>query len=546
LNKDRKIHKIGIDLDNTIICYDTAFRLAAQKFGLIGNDTILSKESLCNQIRRKENGEKQWQKLQGYVYGKGISNAEIFPGFYRFLWRCYQNNVKVEIVSHKTKYGHFDTSKTPLRSASNDFLSDKNIINNNIQLIRKITYTDTLTDKLDYIRHSGFDWFIDDLVKMVDPMIAKGQKSILFSPNSQMHEAYSHTVNSWEEIENLLFGQLTLDEVQLLAEELPFDKNFVKNVAQLKGRGNSSVYKILTAENSIFFKVYPQTGKHDRLGSEFCSTKTLNDLGMNEIQKPIASNKELNIAAYEWINVNNTQIFDIDAIEKSLQFLKKLHSKRSNHLFDNFSMASDSCISILSIENQIKRRLLQLQKSSKGFSNLNEFLKNDFIPIFTKVISWSKLSLTKEQDYSKMLNKKELTLSPSDFGFHNMMFSESGNLRFIDFEYFGWDDPVKLISDFSHHAGMNLTKEMEDYWFSGVKNIYGEHILNRLQSSWPLYGLNWCLIILNEFKVDVWNKRCLANQEKKLNRKDVLLDQLTKSRNKLEYISECYIDKEFW
>jgi hypothetical protein len=25
-----------------------------------------------------------------------------------------------------------------------------------------------------------------------------------------------------------------------------------------------------------------------------------------------------------------------------------------------------------------------------------------------------------------------------------------------------------------------------------------------------------------------------------------LLDQLTKSRNKLEYISECYIDKEFW
>jgi thiamine kinase-like enzyme len=127
-----------------------------------------------------------------------------------------------------------------------------------------------------------------------------------------------------------------------------------------------------------------------------------------------------------------------------------------------------------------------------------------------------------------------------------MIFSKNGDLRFVDFEYFGWDDPVKLISDFSHHAGMNLTEEMEDFWFSGAKSIYGECILNRLQVSWPLYGLNWCLIILNEFKNDVWSKRCLANQEIKHIRKDILLGQLTKSKNKLKYISECYKNKEFW
>ena len=37
-----------------------------------------------------------------------------------------------------------------------------------------------------------------------------------------------------------------------------------------------------------------------------------------------------------------------------------------------------------------------------------------------------------------------------------------------------------------------------------------------------------------------------SKPRKKHNRRDILLDQLTKSRNKLEYISECYIDKEFW
>ena len=545
MDKDTEIHKIGIDLDNTIICYDKAFQLAAERFGLVDKNVALSKESLRDQIRQKENGEKQWQKLQGYVYGKGIINAEIFPGLYRFLWRCYQNNVEVEIVSHKTKYGHFDKSKTPLRNASNNFLSDKNLINGNIQLIKKITYTDNRIDKLDYIRHGNFDWFIDDLIEVIDFVLVKDQKSILFFPDNKINKPYENTANSWEEIENLLFGQLTLGEINSLSKYF-LNKEFIKDVIQLKGRGNSSVYKVLTDKNPIFLKIYPQIGKHNRLESEFYSTKILNDLGMNEVQKPIVFNKELNIAAYEWINTSNSYSFDTSAMEKILQFLKNMHSKRNNHLFDDFSMASDSCTSILSIENQIKRRLSQLQESSKEFGDLNDFLKNDFIPVFTKVVAWSKSNLTKEQDYSRSLDKSELTLSPSDFGFHNMIFSEDGSLRFVDFEYFGWDDPVKLISDFSHHAGMSLTKEMESYWFSGVKSIYGECILNRLQVSWPLYGLNWCLIILNEFKSDVWSRRCLANQEIESNKKDILLDQLTKSKNKLKYVSECYKDKEFW
>ena len=47
-------------------------------------------------------------------------------------------------------------------------------------------------------------------------------------------------------------------------------------------------------------------------------------------------------------------------------------------------------------------------------------------------------------------------LSPSDFGLHNAMRDEDGRLRFIDFEYFGWDDPVKLVSDTALHPGSEL------------------------------------------------------------------------------------------
>ena len=46
------------------------------------------------------------------------------------------------------------------------------------------------------------------------------------------------------------------------------------------------------------------------------------------------------------------------------------------------------------------------------------------------------------------LDPAERCLSPSDFGFHNAILANDGRLRFIDFEYAGWDDPSKLICDF--------------------------------------------------------------------------------------------------
>ena len=53
---------------------------------------------------------------------------------------------------------------------------------------------------------------------------------------------------------------------------------------------------------------------------------------------------------------------------------------------------------------------------------------------------------TKKQIYMK-LKKKDLILSPSDFGFHNIV-KKKQKLYFFDFEYSGVDDPVKLICDY--------------------------------------------------------------------------------------------------
>ena len=161
------IKKIGIDLDNTIISYDDAFQLAANKFGLLDNNNCLSKESLRNQIRNQKNGEKKWQKLQGYVYGEGINEAVLFPGVYRFLWRCKERKIDVEIVSHKTEFGHFDSKKISLRDSATNFLINHGLLDNKNPLIKKVTYKNSKKEKIDYIKQNNYECFIDDLEEII-------------------------------------------------------------------------------------------------------------------------------------------------------------------------------------------------------------------------------------------------------------------------------------------------------------------------------------------------------------------------------------------
>jgi hypothetical protein len=42
-----------------------------------------------------------------------------------------------------------------------------------------------------------------------------------------------------------------------------------------------------------------------------------------------------------------------------------------------------------------------------------------------------------------------LVITPSDFGLHNALVDDNGRVGFVDFEYAGWDDPLKTDIDFT-------------------------------------------------------------------------------------------------
>ena len=166
------------------------------------------------------------------------------------------------------------------------------------------------------------------------------------------------------------------------------------------------------------------------------------------------------------------------------------------------SLASEAFFSIEGIVNNLNSRLHVLQAEAKNSLILGDFLNEEYIPFLNEVIDKSKYKV-KNLGFSwhDELEHGRRTLSPSDFGFHNALKREDSEIAYLDFEYFGWDDPAKMISDFLLHPGMSLEEKWKQRFATTVfKNFDQDKLLiNRVKLVYPLFGLKWCLILLNEF-----------------------------------------------
>ena len=88
-------------------------------------------------------------------------------------------------------------------------------------------------------------------------------------------------------------------------------------------------------------------------------------------------------------------------------------------------------------------------------------------PTFKRICTKT-ASLKFSKFFIKPINKKHEILSHSDFGFHNSIKTSKDKVIFLDFEYFGKDDPVKLVADFLLHPGMSLSNSQKKFWLNKV------------------------------------------------------------------------------
>jgi hypothetical protein len=202
--------RIGIDFDNTIICYDEVFAAAAWQRGLVPDGWTGLKGQLRDYLRAEPGGELAWQGLQGWVYGKGIGNATIFPGLLDFLAACRRESADVYIVSHKTQYGHQDPDRTDLRVAARDWLSGSGLIGSSDSALHldHIYFEDTLAAKVDRLASLELDVFIDDLAEVFEqPHFPQRTRPILFAGTTAPRHSRYRSAANWAEVQSEVFAK---------------------------------------------------------------------------------------------------------------------------------------------------------------------------------------------------------------------------------------------------------------------------------------------------------------------------------------------------
>jgi thiamine kinase-like enzyme len=183
-------------------------------------------------------------------------------------------------------------------------------------------------------------------------------------------------------------------------------------------------------------------------------------------------------------------------------------------------------------------RLSNLPTADEAHIQLQRFLAKEFAPCLRDIIRENndrqkKWSISPNAE----LALEERILSPSDFGFHNILRRSDGRLVFLDFEHFGWDDPAKLISDFLLHPHelMALQEPLKRYFVKKIiLNFSGsvDSLVKRLEMVYPLYALKWCMILLNEFVPVDWSRRVFSNSPV-VDKSAVQIKQLEKARQML-------------
>ncbi|MEO5336606.1 MAG: aminoglycoside phosphotransferase family protein [Magnetospirillum sp. WYHS-4] len=284
----------------------------------------------------------------------------------------------------------------------------------------------------------------------------------------------------------------------------------VVGVRPVRIGGNNRIWRLDCDGATFALKVYPpqEEDPRDRLGVEWRALTFLAESGIDSVPRPVA--REGHAALHEWIE--GTAIGDPspDDIDRLADFLLVLQGLREGAT--GIGPASAACLAPADAVVQAAERLGRLTEVCDDVPELEGFLQQRVVPAMDGIVTRVFQAFP---GAASRLPEDRLALSPSDFGFHNALRRPDGRLAFLDFEYFGWDDPAKAIADVMLHGGMDLSPSLGERFRDRVAPAFAVRdpdFAHRLDVLYPLYGLIWCLILLNEFRADRWQRRNLGGR----------------------------------
>lgn len=287
---------------------------------------------------------------------------------------------------------------------------------------------------------------------------------------------------------------------------------------------NSAVFKVSSNRKEWVIKYYfkHKADKRNRLDTESQFLKFLNQMNCRVVAKLIAIDGCKQLALYSFIQGTKPTVITDFHIDEAAQFILLLHRFKDHPNSKLLKNAADACFDIEQHINLVDtrfERFSQIEPDSAEVIAFLEWVKKILHPTWLKI-----RADVLHANIDPLI--QEVTLSPSDFGFHNTL-EYQGTLSFIDFEYAGWDTMTKLICDFICQPELPITSSQATQFLTKLaRGTNNPSLLDQVNVLLPLHRVKWCCILLNVFRSVDRQRRSHSGASSP----NILYEQLSKAK----------------
>ncbi len=516
---------VGVDFDNTIVCYDAIFHRVAMERGLIPESVPATKTAVRDHLRRVGQ-EPAWTEMQGYVYGPRLVDADMYPGVKDFFLACRRLGVKVKIISHKTRHPYAGEAYD-LHAAALGWLAQHGLLaqKGNGLPAAEVFLEVTKEAKLARIKAENCTVFIDDLPEILrDRGFPTEAQRVLFDAlDNQPDDPALVRVRSWAEINRLLLGSIrqSAGEAEVAASAgallAKVGLRLAADPVRLVGGGNNRVFEVRSNQGDRYLlkHYFSQPGDlRNRFEAErlFYRLTALAAPGM--APRAIGWDEGAQLALLEFVGGKKPALGEVGPAElkAAIGFFTAINLVRDSAEALALPMAAEACFSLAEHCRTIDRRINRLRDIPVVAAidrDASTFVAQELAPAWERV-----LAVVRPRGPEEPVARQERCVSPSDFGFHNCLRRPDSSLVFLDFEYSGWDDPAKTMCDFFCQPAVPAPEAAFDSFVraagEALKLPDVESFLARSRLLLPFYRLKWCAIMLNEFVRTDHGRRAFA------------------------------------
>ena len=192
---------IGLDFDNTLVCYDEAIIRLADKLLKLPPDLPRTKLAIRDYLR-EANREHEWTVFQGELYGPGMSYAEPFEHSVETMQILKTAGYSLCIVSHRS-FTPYAGPAYDLHAAARAWI-DENLALDLIVNSQAFFY-ETMEQKIAAIGALECEIFVDDLpIVLSNEVFPSTCQPILFDPENFHANVNFVRITHWNQLPMML------------------------------------------------------------------------------------------------------------------------------------------------------------------------------------------------------------------------------------------------------------------------------------------------------------------------------------------------------